>query len=154
MIEIKHKITGDVLREVNDNTLIGADLSYSNLQGANLRYSNLRCANLRDSNLYGASLRDSNLGDSNLRGANLEGAYLHGANLEGADLEGAKGIMQWQAPQGEKRICYSVKHDNCVMHKLGCFWGDTDEAVRAIREKYGNNSMYEQILLLNAKALK
>jgi hypothetical protein len=39
------------------------------------------------------------------------------------------------------------------MHKLGCFWGNTDEAVKAIREKYGDDSLYEQLLLLNTKAL-
>ena len=40
------------------------------------------------------------------------------------------------------------------MHKLGCFWGTTEQAVEAIREKCGNSSMYEQLLVLNAQALE
>ena len=79
-------------------------------------------------------------------------AYLVGANLTGAYLKGARGILQWQSPQGEKRICYSVKAEDCVMHKLGCFWGTTDEAVEAIRKKYGENSLYEEFLLMQVKA--
>ena len=84
----------------------------------------------------------------------LINANLGGADLSGANLSGATGITQWLAPQGMKRICFSVKHDECIMHNLvGCFWGDTQEAVKAIREKYGKNSLYEQFLLLQAKAL-
>jgi hypothetical protein len=109
--------------------------------------------------LSGADLSDANLIGVNLRGADLEDANLYGANLNDADLENAdlrcaKGIIHWQSPVGIKRTCYSVKHDNCVMHKLGCFYGNTEKAVTAIRKKYGDNSMYEQLLLLNAKALQ
>jgi hypothetical protein len=109
-------------------------------------------------NLAGAYLRDANL-----RGVNLGGAYLRCANFHGADLSdaylgdanfhGAGGLLQWQTPQGEKRICYSVKHNDCVMHRLGCFWGTTDEAVEAIRNKYGMGSLYEQFLLMQVQAL-
>ena len=96
---------------------------------------------------------------ANLYGANLYGAYLYGANLEGANLyganlRGARGILQWQSPQGEKRICYSVKAEDCVMHKLGCFWGNTEDAVAAIRKKYGKGSLYEEFLLMHVKALE
>ena len=103
-------------------------------KGANLRYASLRYADLQGADLRGADLRD--------------------ADLHGADLQGAKGAMQWQAPVGIKRICFSVKHDECVMHKLGCFWGDTEKAVTAIREKYGEDSLYEVFLLLQVKALE
>lgn len=91
---------------------------------------------------------------ANLRGADLTGAYLSGAYLSGLDLTGAKGLLTWQSPLGVKRICYSVKHEKTVMHKLGCFWGNTQQAIEAINEKYGENSLYEQILTLNAKALE
>jgi hypothetical protein len=40
------------------------------------------------------------------------------------------------------------------MHKLGCFWGTTEQAIKAIRKKYGNDSMYEQLLVLNTQALE
>jgi len=74
------------------------------------------------------------------------------AKLLDTDLEGTAGTMQWQSPQG--RICYSFKDGNHVVHKIGCFSGTTEEAVRAIRKKYGEDSMYEQLLLLNTKALE
>jgi len=123
---------------------IRADLSGANLQGVNLESANLKGANLSRANLRGA----------NLSRANLWCADLRGANLSGADLWGADYILQWQAPQGARRTCYSVNHADCVMHKLGCFWGNTEQAVEAIRDKYGNDSMYEQLLVLNAQALE
>jgi hypothetical protein len=134
MIEIKHRFTGGVLYTVSGDTLEGADLEGADLRGANLRGADLEGADLED--------------------ADLRGAYLEGANLRGAYLRGAKSILQWQSPQGEKRICYSVKHADCIIHKLGCFWGNTDEAITAIHRKYGDNSMYEQLLKLNAQALE
>ena len=133
--------------------LRGADLRYANLEGANLSKANLYGTYFRYAYLYGADLEGADLRYANLYGANLYGAYLTGANLYGAYLVGAKGILQWQSPQGLKRICYSVKHDDCVMHKLSCFWGTTDEAVEAIRNKYGEGSLYEQFLLMQAEAL-
>jgi hypothetical protein len=123
---------------------VQADLEGADLRGANLRGMSLERANLKDTNLRGADLRF----------ASLHGADLEGANLYHAGLEDVKGLITWQSPVGIKRMCYSVKHDACIMHKLGCFWGDTDEAIEAIREKYGDNSMYEQLLLLNDKALE
>ena len=105
-------------------------------------------ADLAGANLERAYLEGANLYDANLHDANLERANLYGANLVGA-----RGILQWQSPQGENRICYSVKAEDCVMHKLGCFWGTTDEAVEAIRKKYGEGSLYEKFLLMQAEAL-
>jgi hypothetical protein len=37
---------------------------------------------------------------------------------------------------------------------LVVFWGDTVTAQKAIIEKYEENSLYEQFLLMNAKALE
>ena len=116
--------------------------------------ADLHGAYLRDVNLQGAYLRFVNLRYAYLRYAYLHGTDLHGAYLHGADLRGARGILQWQAPQGEKRICYSVKHDDCVMHKIECFWGTTDEALGAIRKKYGEDSLYEKFLLMQVEALE
>ena len=133
--------------------LRGANLSGVNLNDADLRGANLRYAYLNDAYLHGANLCYADLRYANLGGANLGGANLHGADLQGAVFYGAKGIIQWQAPQGERRICYSVKYDDCVMQQLGCFWGTTDEAVEAIRNKYGQDSLYEQFLLMQVQAL-
>jgi len=99
MIQIKHRTTGAVLKEIDranlsDANLRGANLIGANLIGADLRVANLRGANLSGANLYGADLRganlsDANLSDANLRGANLSDANLTGANLIGANLSGA-----------------------------------------------------------------
>ena len=102
----------------------------------------------------GADLRDADLRDADLRDADLRYANLQGAYLRGADLRGAKGILNWQSPLGCKRMCYSVLHENNVMHQLGCFWGGTKEAQSAIIEKYGEGSLYEEYLLLADKALR
>ena len=111
-------------------------------------------ADLEGANLEGANLARADLDGADLEGANLARADLKGAYLARADLKGARGILQWQSPQGEKRICCSVKAEDCVMHKLGCFWGTTEEAVEAIRRKYGENSLYEKFLLMQVEALE
>ena len=133
--------------------LKGANLYGANLAGAYLYGAYLVGAHLHGANLEGADLKGAYLYGANLAGAYLKGAYLYDADLAGAHLHGARGILQWQSPQGEKRICYSVKAEDCVMHKLGCFWGATDEAVEAIRKKYGEGSLYEKFLLMQAEAL-
>ena len=51
MIEIKHKITGEVLKTIEAENLIKADLSRANLTGANLTGANLSRANLSRANL-------------------------------------------------------------------------------------------------------
>jgi len=108
-IEIRHKLTNEVLYIYNGADLCGADLRGANLYEANLRRANLcradlcganLCrADLRGANLYeanlcranlrGANLYEANLCRANLRGANLRGADLYGANLCGANLRGA-----------------------------------------------------------------
>jgi uncharacterized protein YjbI with pentapeptide repeats len=94
MIEIKHKLTGAVLRTVDADSLVGANLYGANLDGADLRRANLggadlEVAYLEGANLEGASLRRANLRGAYLVGAYLEGAYLVGASLVGANLRGA-----------------------------------------------------------------
>lgn len=111
-------------------------------------------ADLKGAYLEGANLSRANLKGADLSCADLKGADLSDADLCGANLSRATYVLQWQAPQGARRTCYSVKHDKCVMHKLGCFWGTTEQAIKAIRKKYGNDSMYEQLLFLNTQALE
>ena len=145
---------GGIRANLSGADLEGADLEGADLEGADLSRANLRRANLRYAYLEGADLRGADLWGADLESANLQSANLRYAYLRGADLRGADYILQWQSPQGFQRTCYSVKHDKCVMHKLGCFWGNTEQAVEAIREKYGNDSMYEELLVLNAQALE
>ena len=98
-MEIKHKLTNEVLLTIEGGSLQyanlkGADLQHANLKGANLQHANLQYANLQHANLKGANLRHANLQYANLKGANLrladlQHADLRGANLQYADLRGA-----------------------------------------------------------------
>jgi uncharacterized protein YjbI with pentapeptide repeats len=97
MIQIKHRSTGKVIKEVDATSLMnadlqGADLNFAKLQNANLLGANLRCADLtfaklQNANLLGADLRGADLRYANLRYANLRGSDLRGADLLGADLQ-------------------------------------------------------------------
>lgn len=78
-MDIRHKITGEVLLTIEGDTLRGADLSYKFLHAADLYRQDLRGANLEGATLYYADLR---LAD--LRGANLRNTALHGARLDWA----------------------------------------------------------------------
>ena len=75
-MEIKHKITGEVLLTIEDDTLRGANLRWADLRWANLRGANLRWANLRGANLRWADLREADLREADLREADLRGANL------------------------------------------------------------------------------
>jgi hypothetical protein len=88
-MQIKHRWTGDVLKEVDAANLSGANLSSANLSSADLRSADLRGADLSSADLRGANLRGADLSSADLRGANLRGANLSGANLSSADLRGA-----------------------------------------------------------------
>lgn len=132
-MEIKNRYTGEVIFSGDYQSLVECVIS-AIVSGANLSMANLSMADL--------SMTD------------LSGACLGGAGLSGANLRGIIGAIQWQAPHGGKRMCISVSHGEKVMHKIGCFWGDTDEASAAIIKKYGENSLYEKIMRLNAEALE
>jgi len=67
MISIRDRRNGDVLLEVEGETLEGADLSGADLLCADLRRADLRRANLTLADLRGADLEE----------ANLEGATFH-----------------------------------------------------------------------------
>ena len=98
-MEIKHKITGEVLLTVECTNLRGAnleganlrwvDLRFADLRGANLNFVDLSFADLRGADLRGANLQVANLQMASLKGANLEGANLRFANLRNAKLQGA-----------------------------------------------------------------
>lgn len=144
--------------------LSSANLSSANLSRADLSAANLCKANLLDTNLfsvhlYGANLRGANLSGAKLISADLRSVDLFGINLSGADLSGAylsgaKNIYTFGPVGKNNRIAYAVKHDNCVMVQLGCFWGTSDQAIDAIRNKYGENSSYESQIKLAVRILQ
>ncbi|MFH1893992.1 MAG: pentapeptide repeat-containing protein [Candidatus Zixiibacteriota bacterium] len=86
----------DVVPDLQQAYLYGADLVGANLRGADLWRAKLCLANLKGANLTEAilelaDLRDANLTEAklsraNLKGANLTEAILSHANLAGADL--------------------------------------------------------------------
>lgn len=96
----------------------------------------------------------ADLQGADLYGADLSGADLRGANLRGADLQGAVGIYSFGPIGVDKRIGYAIKHADCVMVRLGCFWGTSDEAIEAVQKKYGENSTYEKQIRLAVEILE
>ena len=144
--------------------LRGADLSYAILRSADLNY-----VDLRDADLSYADLEDSYLSYVNLSGADLSYADLNGADLcrtvfrganlsdvdlRGADLHAAKGISSFYPVGSRRRTGYAVKHANCIMIQLGCFWGSSEEAIRKVSEKYGADSSYVDFIKAAVKTLK
>ena len=126
----------ETLRETLVNAImLGADLSGANLSGANLSGANLSGANLSGANLSGAYLR----------GADLSGVDLSGAYLSGVDLSGVENIKSFQCGV-HNRVSYAVKYKNETMFKIGCFWGNTEEAIAKVKEKYGEDSDYEKLI--------
>jgi hypothetical protein len=89
MIQIKHRYTGRVIKEIDATSLVNADLQFTNLRGADLRFANLQYTKLQDADLRGADLQDADLEFAYLRRADLRGSDLRGTNLRGADLRDA-----------------------------------------------------------------
>ena len=126
----------ETLRETLANAvMLGVDLSGADLRGANLSGANLSGAILRGAILRGAYLRD----------ADLSGADLSGAYLSGAILSGAENIKSFQCGV-YNIVSYAVKYKNETMFKIGCFWGNTEEAIAKVKEKYGEDSDYEKLI--------
>jgi uncharacterized protein YjbI with pentapeptide repeats len=89
MIQIKHRSTGNVIKEVDATSLANADLGGADLLSADLELAYLRRADLRDADLQDANLQYTNLQDTKLQRASLQCANLIGANLQYANLQGA-----------------------------------------------------------------
>src|SRR6266536_1385259 len=79
----------EILIELSETILSGADLSEAILIGANLIGANLIGANLVFANLSGADLTEADLSGTDLTRADLNNANLRGAKLSRADLTGA-----------------------------------------------------------------
>ena len=119
VMQIKN-FAGEVLHEIESDSLSGANLRGANLRradlrGADLGEADLRGANLSEADLVGANLREANLVEANLveadlRGADLREAELRGANLSGANLRGADlpALAQIEKMQIRAAICEKV----------------------------------------------
>jgi hypothetical protein len=79
----------DIVPDLQQADLIGANLIDADLSGASLGKANFSRADLHLAKLSGANLRGADLGEAHLIGANLRGANLGKANLCKADLSGA-----------------------------------------------------------------
>jgi len=78
--------------DLENSSVSGFDLRYTNLHDANLRNARLDIARLTFADLGGADLSGAIIRDADLQFADLSGANLSGANLSGADLEKAKNL--------------------------------------------------------------
>ena len=117
-MEIKHKITNEVLLTIEGDSLQAANLQGADLQAADLRYANLQ----------GADLQAANLRYANLKGANLKGASLQAANLQGADLQAAD-LRYADLPTDVIRID-GMLWDVTILHghmRIGCQHHHVDE---------------------------
>ncbi len=132
-MEIKHKITNEVLLTIEGDSLQGANLRGANLQeanlrGANLQYADLQEANLQEANLQYADLQYADLQEANLQYADLQGANLQGANLPGANLRGAS-LRGANLPTDVIRID-GMLWDVTILHghmRIGCQHHHVDE---------------------------
>ena len=116
-MEIKHKLTNEVLLTIEGASLQGADLQRADLRGANLRW-----ADLREANLQRADLREANL-----RGANLQGADLQGADLP-TDVIRIDG-MRWDVT-----ILYGWMRIGCQHHYVDVWDKFTDNKISKMDE--------------------
>ena len=109
-MEIKHKLTNEVLLTIEGASLQGADLRGANLQRADLRGANLQRADLRGADLRGA----------NLRGADLQRADLRGADLRGANLP--TDVIRIDGMRWDVTILYGYMRIGCQHHHVDD-WG-------------------------------
>ena len=134
MIQIKHRSTEKVIKEVDATSLVNADLRCADLRSANLQYADLQYADL-----HGANLQRVNLEGAELLGADLRYANLQRANLQHADLRGVN--IRW-ALGDEKRIKtiidqykivimleYGIMAIGCEQHTIDEWMNFSDEEI-------------------------
>ena len=116
-MEIKHKLTNEVLLTIEGGSLQYANLQYANLLGANLQDANLQFADLQDADLRGASLQ----------GANLRGANLRGASLQGADLP--TDVIRIDGMRWDVTILHGWMRIGCQHHYVDVWDKFTDDEI-------------------------
>ena len=107
-MEIKHKITGEVLLTIEGDTLREADL-----RGADLRWADLR--------------------EADLRGANLRWADLRGADLQGADLP--TDVIRIDGMRWDVTILYGYMRIGCQHHHVDDWDKFTDDEISKMDSK-------------------
>ena len=120
-MEIKHKITNEVLLTIEDDSLQGANLQGANLQGADLQGADLQGADLQEADLQEADLQGANLREADLQEADLQGANLREADLQGADLRWAN-LQGADLPTDVIRLD-GMRWDVTILHgymRIGC----------------------------------
>jgi uncharacterized protein YjbI with pentapeptide repeats len=161
MIQIKHRSTGNVIKEVDATSLVYAnlrgadlkrvnlqdtvlhhvDLQYANLFGADLRDANLQYANLQHVDLQRANLQHADLRYANLQHADLRDVDLQYADLRNADLQGID--IRWVSGDGERIITIITHYKIVVMSEhdvmaIGCEQHTIDEWMSFSDEEIDN----------------
>ena len=75
-MDILNRVTGEIIKTVEGDTLSEANLSEADLSEADLSGADLRWANLSEADLSGANLSEADMRWANLSRANLSGAKL------------------------------------------------------------------------------
>lgn len=122
MITIKDRFNGNILKEIDAETLREADL----------READLRVASLRGADLQGADLQ----------GAKLQGADLQEAKLQGADLQEAKLPNYLILPDGDLIVWKKLR--NGIICKL-----QIPADVKRINSLIGRKCRAEKALVLD-----
>ena len=126
-MEIKHKLTNEVLL-----TIVGDNLQGVNLKGVNLQYTNLQGADLQ-----GVNLRWANLQGANLRGADLQGADLQGVNLRWANLREANlptGVIRVDGLRWDVTIFQDWVTIGCQHHHVDDWDKFTDDEIAEMHD--------------------
>ena len=127
-MEIKHKLTNEVLLKIE-----GDSLQNANMRGADLRWADLQLANLQNANLQGANLQNANLQGAILRLANLRGANLRGANLRGAILP--TDVIRIDGMRWDVTILYGYMRIGCQHHHVDDWDKFTDDEISKMDSK-------------------
>jgi uncharacterized protein YjbI with pentapeptide repeats len=130
MIQIKHRYTGIVIKEVDATSLVNANLQGADLRDADLQNADLQHANLQGADLWNVDLRCADLQGADLRGADLWGAILQDTNLKDTNLQDTN--LRWVLGDG-KRIKTIDDHYRivimleCGVMAIGCEQHSIDE---------------------------
>lgn len=128
MIQIKNRYTGDVILEIEGDTLVAA---------------NLRNADLSNADLSNADLRNANLRDADLRNADFWKADLWKADLRKSDLSGCKMPIYCKWP-----VAYLLVQGDQSVIRIGCI----EKTIAEWDAWFAGTDQYETPRTLDGKA--
>ena len=131
-MEIKHKLTSEVLLTIKGDSLQEVNLRSADLRGADLQEVNLRGADLRGANLRWADLRSADLRGANLRWADLKGADLQEADLRGADLP--TDVIRIDGMRWDVTILHGYMRIGCQHHYVDEWESFTDDEISKMHD--------------------